>query len=227
MHGQCDAVVAPCTSRHIPTLLRNCAPFQLSAGLEGYYRTADLECRPCAGPDGTRGLVLVVLGLVSVAALAVLVATTIDAAEDGTNKSSVLVKIYLSGMQVVSFAAAYEFNWPDSVQGLFSVSSSTSSLDLSLFSPECAVNGGNYFLFKVALTAACPLVLPLVVAACCVLGNFFLQCRRKIALRVSKRGFWPAMLILLLSAHSTLTKSSFLVFRCQVSHTPQPLHLEL
>ena len=164
-----------------------------------------------------------VLGLVSTAALVVLVVTTIDAAEDRTNKSSVLVKIYLSGMQVVSFAASYEFNWPDSVQEFFSVCSSTSSLDLSLFSPECAVNGGNYFLFKVALTAACPLVLPLVVVVCCVVGNFFLQCRRKTQLRVSKSGFWPAMLILLLTAHSTLTKTSFLVFRCHVQpYSPPP-----
>jgi len=183
----------------------------------GYAKSSDIYCVACSNNPMYYVLAVILI----VAAIGFIVFTVRNAlklkdfTKDGAKpKTSILIKIFLNYVQLVSIVSSFDFEWPSQVTGLFSVQSKVSSSSSTVFSVDCFLPSSGTirpFFSKLLFISLSPFFLILI-----SLGVWF------IIFKVKKWTDWTRLksnvtttcVVILFMIHTTLVQTSILGFRC-------------
>jgi len=100
----------------------------------GYGRAGNYDCKKCQDPALTK--LYLALGCIGFfVGIALIAKLTMDAHTNSYH--SVYFKIFLSGMQLNSIAARFDFQWPEEVQSFLDLQDNVASIGSSFLSIDC------------------------------------------------------------------------------------------
>mmetsp|Transcript_20833 Transcript_20833/g.19878 ORF Transcript_20833/g.19878 Transcript_20833/m.19878 type:complete len:352 (-) Transcript_20833:1622-2677(-) len=195
----------------------------------GYSSTGTFECSACP-EHGKNAVRLFFIGVAAILAVVYLVRSTMKGAKDERNITSVFFKIMMNHLSMLLLTASFDFEWPDQVQGLFSVAAPISEVSEQLFSVDCFLSNGenastnattdsedlvtdeslfNVFYMKLMMMAA----LPFLVFAICYAVWYIIGLIQK-TLHLTKDKAISTLVIVLFLVHPNIVQYMFDVFNC-------------
>lgn len=140
----------------------------------------------------------------------------------GTNDktmTTVLIRILMNYLQLVSIVASFNFDWPDQIEQFFSVQDTVSSSSSQIFSMDCIIQAGigdsmSPFFAKLIVIALSPIMIALVCTM--VWAMIYLKrhwkkiCEHKSSLRMK---VVTSIVILIFTLYTTILQTSILGFR--------------
>ena len=196
---------------------------------EGYYRTGLLECAQC-GESNYAMLVVALLGLCGV--LALIIQLEQKGAKKPSSMASVLEKIYLNTIQLVSIVSALDVKFPSQVRSFMGSLTFLGEAGSSAMSIDCMVSQPSQaFLYKTILLVLLPLMAAPVILLCTLGSRKAKRNRRrrggegeegKKSEELSlKDSVLSSMLIVVNLLYPDISRSCLLLFRCEVRrHIP-------
>eukprot|EP00741_Cyanophora_paradoxa_P020064 tig00021222_g19365.t1 len=130
----------------------------------GYGRANRFDCRQC--PPGAQNAVLsLAAALLLVLLAALMVRSTMKNALDERSTASILIKIFLNYVQIMTFSQAFDLPWPNSLKDIFRIQEYSTAPLSSIISIDCMLrpSGSSVFFTRILLYAIIP---PIAVALC-------------------------------------------------------------
>lgn len=186
---------------------------------DGYASIGEGECEQC--PSYTsRVITLAVVSVVGVAAVVSFIAFTMRTAGNPDTKASIVMKIGITHLQVVSLALAFDLEWPATVRNLLVVTNSVVSVDERFVALDCSFSYDTPRIFqRFAVVVALPVFC---IAASALLWSIVLvyrRCSTGLPWLSSSSGlrsrFIVSVLVLLFLSHPIVTRAALVLFRCQ------------
>ena len=182
----------------------------------GYAKSSDIYCVACTNNPGYYILAVVVI----IAAIVFIVFTVRNALKlkdftksDAKPKTSILIKIFLNYVQLVSIVSSFDFEWPSQVSGLFSVQSKVSSSSATVFSVDCFLPSSGTirpFFSKLLFISLSPLLLIVIVL---VVWLIIFKVKKWSDRARFKSNVTTTCVVILFMLHTTLVQTSILGFR--------------
>eukprot|EP00741_Cyanophora_paradoxa_P020771 tig00021312_g20050.t1 len=145
-----------CTEGYTGPVCTVCAP--------GYGRTGDYNCVKCPDPATNRGLGALIAFIIAVVAGLMVWSTLRSAGRIKLSETSVVIKILLDYLQIVTLAKNFEVEWTFSAQFLFDVQRAASSPIDSVFSVDCIMSFDNSAMHPFYARLVAMMVLPVFVS---------------------------------------------------------------
>eukprot|EP01017_Pseudomicrothorax_dubius_P009638 TRINITY_DN13312_c0_g1_i2.p1 TRINITY_DN13312_c0_g1~~TRINITY_DN13312_c0_g1_i2.p1 ORF type:complete len:613 (+),score=137.48 TRINITY_DN13312_c0_g1_i2:214-2052(+) len=209
-----------CSERYRGNLCSQCAP--------GYATSNEVYCVPCSNNP----YYYVIVALIFIGATGFVIFTIRNAlkakqstSSGGSKKMSIMIKILMNYFQLVSIVSSFSFQWPDQVKSAFKINNQIASSTTQIFSMDCIFQttlSNSYtksqrpFFIKLALIAACPILLALLASVVWIV-YFLVRYRSRVCEFKDnmKTNIVTSIVILLFMVHTSILQTTFLSFRCQ------------
>jgi len=197
-----------CGARYSGNLCSTCT--------SGNAKSNDIYCVPCSNNPFYYVLAVFLI----IAAIGFIVFTVRNALkikdftkDGGKPKTSILIKIFLNYVQLVSIVASFDFEWPSQVTSLFTVQSKVSSSSSTVFSIDCFIPSSDSvkpFFSKLLFISLSPLFL---IGIAYLVWWIIFQVKRIYDNKKLKSNLITTCVVLLFMLHTTLVQTSITGFR--------------
>lgn len=199
-----------CSARYTGNLCATCT--------SGNAKSSDIYCVPCTNnPMYYFVAVLVIIGAIAFIVFTVRNALVVKdfAKSGGKPKTSILIKIFLNYVQLVSIVSSFDFQWPSQVQSLFSVNSKVSSSSSSVFSVDCFLPSSSNpnmrpFFIKLLFISLSPIFM---IGLAALVWVIIMKVKKAWDSIVFKSNLTTTCVILLFMIHTTLVQTAIYGFR--------------
>jgi len=197
-----------CNSRYTGNLCASCTA--------GHAKSNDIYCVPCSNNPFYYVLAVFII----IAAIGFIIFTVRNALkikdftkEGAKPKTSILIKIFLNYVQLVSIVATFDFEWPSQVTSLFTVQNKVSSSSSTVFSVDCFIPSSDSvkpFFSKLLFISSSPLFL---IGIAYLVWWIIFRVKRNRDRKKLKSNLITTCVVLLFMIHTTLVQTSITGFR--------------
>lgn len=181
---------------------------------EGYGKSTGNFCVPCSNnPLYYIGAVIVILVAIFVMVFTIRNALKVkETSKLNKPKSSILIKILLNYIQLVSIVGSFDFQWPDALKTMFDTQDKVASGPSLAFSVDCLLPSSyRPFFTKLLFVSASPLVL-IIIGSIIWLIIFFVR-KASFDRQKFKSNITTTFVVLLFMIHATLIQNLLFAFR--------------
>lgn len=183
---------------------------------DGFAKSGDF-CASCTNnPMFYVVLVLVILVAIFFIVFTVRNALKVkDATQINKPKTSILVKVFLNYVQLVSIVGSFQFQWPEQIKTMFEVQNKVASSPSVVFSVDCLLpnqtTSTRAFFTKLLLISISPLIL--IMIGMIVWLVIFMVRKAEFSLNLFRSNLTTTFVVILFMLHATLVQNSILAFR--------------
>lgn len=189
-----------------------------STCINGYAKSSNF-CVPCTN-NAVLYVVLVVAIIVAIFVIVFTVRNALKVKEQNKlnkSKTSILIKIFLNYVQLVSIVGSFQFQWPEEVKTMFTVQNTVASGPAEVFSLDCLfppqTTTSRTFFQKLLFISLSPLVVIAIGTIIWII--IFMVKKARFDSKLFKADIITTYVVIIFILHATLVQTSLIAFKCQ------------